>query len=97
MKVRLSDEAREQVIEMSAWWVDHRDKAPDLCDRELADAFAKISEMPTWLPVYQRRPSGDVRRVLMPKTRNHVYYLCLEGEVLVIAVDGGPKGREPAL
>ncbi len=38
-----------------------------------------------------------VRRVLMAKTNNHVYYAVHEGEVVVLSVWGAPRRRGPKL
>jgi hypothetical protein len=39
----------------------------------------------------------EVRRVLMPRTRNHVYYSVTTAEVVVLTVWGAPHGRGPIL
>lgn len=42
-------------------------------------------------------PKALVRRVMMRKTRNHVYYVEREDHVLVVAVWGAVKGAGPRL
>ena len=48
---------------------------------------------------YLVRQAGIVRRVLLPKTKNHAYYIVDRTEVVVIivAVWGAPNGRGPDL
>lgn len=48
---------------------------------------------------YVEREGVVVRRVLLRKTRNHVYYEIdrANGVVMIIAVWGAPKGEGPKL
>jgi hypothetical protein len=39
----------------------------------------------------------EVRRVLLPRTRNHIYYSVTATEVVVHTVWGAPQGRGPIL
>jgi hypothetical protein len=50
-------------------------------------------------PAYVERRGVVVRRVLLPKTHNHVYYETdrENGVVMILAVWGAPKGRGPKL
>jgi plasmid stabilization system protein ParE len=91
-----SDRAELQIVEIDAWWREHRDKAPDLFEDELADALRLIGSAPR---VGKRvpHPTEHVRRVMMRKTRHHVYYIEREQYVLVVAVWGAVKGAGPDL
>lgn len=60
---------------MTAWWREHRTAAPELFVEELAAALELIREQPNTPAVHAVTPQGAVRRVLMPKTRSHVYYV----------------------
>jgi len=55
--------------------------------------------MPTIGTVYEQSgaPSVVVRRLLLPKTRNHVYYAVEAEEVVVVSIWGAPKRRGPKL
>ncbi len=91
-----SDRAELQIVEIDAWWREHRDKAPDLFEEELAEVSRLISSAPgagKRVP----HPTEDVRRVMMRKTRHHVYYVEREQHVFVVAVWGAIKGSEPDL
>lgn len=47
MKLVFTPTAEAQANEMDAWWRAHREKAPDLFARELADACEVIATTPT--------------------------------------------------
>jgi plasmid stabilization system protein ParE len=66
------------------------------CSRTNADVFRLIGLAPG---VGKRYPhaSEHVRRVMMRKTRHHVYYIEKEQYVLVVAVWGAAKGSGPDL
>jgi len=65
----------------------------------LEETFQRIREMPGsgvgW-PT-PRRPT--LRRILMPRTQNHVYFRVDEAKLVVrvLAVWGAPKGEGPKL
>lgn len=94
--VVMSDRAELQIAEIDAWWREHRNKAPDLFEDELVDVAQLIGAAPR---VGKRvpHPTEDVRRVMMRKTRQHVYYVEREQYVFVVAVWGAIKGSGPDL
>ncbi len=67
--------------------------------RELAEAQRLLAETPEMGAPYQKRRGIVVRRVLLPKTQNHVYYEVdrVRDVVMILAVWGVPKGRGPRL
>lgn len=75
MRVRFVAEALLAVREKRAWWAQHREKAPDLFVQELAAVVAKLREgADQERQEYAARSGRIVWRVLMPKTKQHVYY-----------------------
>jgi hypothetical protein len=58
-----------------------------------------IAETPELGSPYVERHGALVRRVLFPKTRNHVYYEIDRKNdiVMILAAWGAPKGRGPKL
>lgn len=94
--VRISALAERHILEIDAWWRERREKAPDLFEQELAAGLQTIASAPG---AGQRYPhaSADVRRLLLRSTRNHLYYVELPAQVLVVAVWGGIKGAGPDL
>lgn len=99
MKTRLTAPARRQASQLDQWWREHRPDARDLFARELASARQLVADMPEIGTPYVERHGVVVRRVLLPKTKNHVYYeIDRESDVvMILAVWGAPKGRGPKL
>jgi plasmid stabilization system protein ParE len=97
MTLRLTPGALAEAKRIKTWWRRNRPAAPDLFEQELAAALDRIAKAPGLGRLYEE---GDlevqVRRVLLPKTLNHVYY-AMDGEnVVVLSVwgalhEGGPK------
>lgn len=84
---------------MEGWWVENRSDAPALFLDELEETFQYICKVRSagvrW-PT-PRRP--NLRRILMPRTNNHVYFVVddVTDTVQVYALWGAPKGRTPKL
>lgn len=97
MKVELSNEAKRQAREENAWWRKNRD-AKGLFTEELREARKVLKEGPKH-QVYAYIDGVAVRRLLLEKTRCHVYYIVLEREnlVRVVAIWGARRGRMPKL
>ncbi len=99
MKLRVGRRAQRQADKMEEWWVANRPAAPSLFTDELEETFQRICDMPGagvhW-PT-PRRP--NLRRILAPRTQNHVYFRVDDKTqtVHVLAVWGAPKGRGPRL
>jgi hypothetical protein len=83
---------------MQRWWKANRPKAPKLFALELAEARKQIADKPDIGQIYTIR-SGSVviRRLLMPKTRTHVFYEVREDEpvVMIVALWGAMKEHGP--
>jgi plasmid stabilization system protein ParE len=99
VNVRLTAPARRQADRLDRWWRANRPLAVDLFARELDGALRQIGEAPEIGPPYVERQGTVVRRVLLPRTKNHVYYEIDgdEGVVMILAVWGAPKKRGPKL
>ena len=75
MRVRFTPEARLAVREKRAWWEMHREKAPRLFIEELAAVVAKLrAGADKERHEYVARGGRIIWRIMMPKTRNHIYY-----------------------
>jgi len=94
--IRTTPQADLHILELDTWWREHRDKAPDLFEQELAAAFRTVAAAPGSGKRF-RHDGGDVRRILMRATRHHVYYVERDEHVLVLAVWGAVKGAGPDL
>jgi plasmid stabilization system protein ParE len=73
-RVELSPEALEQAQAIRSWWIENRPAAPDLFVEELGAAIRKLGAVPRSGARYQATTQSEMRRVLMPRTRYHVYY-----------------------
>lgn len=98
MKIQVTAPAQRQADQMDRWWRAHRDAA-GLFAQEFAAALSRILADPEHGGIYVERGGVIVRRVRMPKTRNHVYYEldAAAGVVKILAVWGAPKRRGPKL
>ena len=95
--VRTTPEADEQIRMVHNWWRRNRSAAPDMFVNELASAFTLVGSTPHLGHPYRRSPVAGVRRVLLPGSRYHVYYVGLDHEVRVLAVWHGRRGSGPPL
>jgi hypothetical protein len=89
VRVRFTPEARLAIREKRAWWEAHREKAPRLFVEELAAVVAKLREgTDKERHEYAVRRGRIIWRILMPKTKNHVYYrvdhTAREAEILLV-------------
>ena len=98
MRVRFTREARVAVREKRAWWEQHREKAPRLFVEELAAIVAKLRHgADEEREQYAARGGRIIWRILMPKTRNHVYYRVDEAarEVEILLIWNAVAGEAP--
>ena len=95
-RVLLTRPASEQGQAISDWWALNRTKAPDLFDEELAWALSYLEHAPLTGARIRGRHRHP-RRLLLQKTRYHVYYTVEEAirQVDVIAVWHAARGSGP--
>jgi len=96
-KVVVSPQAEAQIRTIDAWWRRNRRDSPELFSSELASAFSTLEVAPRTGKPFLRGKVKGVRRILLPATRNHVYYLVGTDVVIVLAVWGSVKGSGPDL
>ncbi len=98
-EVRISEKAAAQVEYLDGWWARNRLLAPALFAREFAGAVALLGIAPGAGARFRRSALPGVRRIVLKKTRNLVFYIySREIDVVhIIAVWGGPKGTDPPL
>jgi plasmid stabilization system protein ParE len=96
-QVVVAPQAEAQIRSIDAWWRRNRSDSPELFSSELAAAFSTLEVAPRTGRPYRRGELRGVRRILLPATRHHVYYLVGTEAVIVLAVWGSVKGRGPAL
>lgn len=97
MTIEITRRAAQQIERAKRWWLANRPYAQALFDSELRAAFAQIRTAPSSGHEYSRR-RFVVRRILMPETRNHVYYRVVSDEVAqILTLWGAVRGRGPRL
>jgi plasmid stabilization system protein ParE len=71
---------------------------PDLFENEFAAALERIVGEPDIGSKYEGTDSKvPVLRLLLKKTKNHVYYAVEGDTIVVLSVWGAPKGEGPEL
>ena len=98
MKIVLLDEARRRFEAEDAWWRANRD-AKELFVEEFEAALRQVSSMPETGQRYRLARGRLIQRVLMKKTRCHVYYFHDRDRNLIEihSVWGARKARGPKL
>jgi plasmid stabilization system protein ParE len=89
--------ATRDIEEINAWWRDNRPAAPDLFLLEVRATLSIAALSPTLgAPARDVRLAG-IRRLILQRTRYHVYYR-VAGQVLeILAVWHAVRGSGPGL
>jgi len=97
--VEIVARAEQQVRRIDAWWRLHRDEVPELFTDELHAATQRLESAPSSGSPYPAAELHGVRRVLLRRTRHHVYYTvdAPGRRVIIRAVWHATRGREPEL
>jgi plasmid stabilization system protein ParE len=98
VKVVLLDEAQRRFEAEDRWWRNNRD-AKELVLTEFQEALRQLSTTPGIGQRYRRARGKLIQRVLMKKTRCHVYYFYDEERDLIEihSMWGARRRRRPAL
>lgn len=98
-KVLIVEEAQEQARFHDAWWATNRLSAPALFAHELAGALHLLTTAPEIGQRFHRSTVPGVRRLVLQKTRNLVYYVFdrASDTVWVLSIWGAPKQGDPPL
>jgi plasmid stabilization system protein ParE len=97
MKVRFTERAEGEMVHIDGWWRENRPAAPMLFREELTAAVNLIRSTPELGAPHGARKGRLVRRVMLRKTRYHVYYAIEDDGVLVLTVWSAMRGRGPDL
>ena len=101
MSVRILTTARAdaQVVGIELWWRENRPAAHRLFTDELAGVISLLSDAPDIGRRVPRRGVPGLRRVLLPRSRYHVYYVHDEerAEVVILAAWSAVRGHGPPL
>lgn len=98
-RVIVGPRAEAQALAADAWWRRNRDAAPDLFVTELDRALRRLANDPQAGRKYERHRVAGIRRLLLRRSRYHVYYQHDDAadQVHVLAVWGAERGRGPVL
>jgi plasmid stabilization system protein ParE len=98
-RVLFTPRSEAQVLEAAQWWRANRPAATELFDEELITSLQLLVELPELGRRYPHPRVGGVRRLLMPRTRYHLYYVHeVEDEALIVlALWSSVRGRRPLL
>lgn len=98
MKVVLLDEAQRRFEAEDAWWRENRD-AKELFVTEFEEVLRLLTSTPGVGQRYRRSRGKLIQRVLMTKTRCHVYYFHdVDRDIVEIhSIWGARRKRGPAL
>jgi plasmid stabilization system protein ParE len=98
-QVLFTPRSEAQVLEAAQWWRANRPAATELFDEELDTSLRLLAALPELGRRYPHSRVPGVRRLLMPRTRYHIYYVHdVDGEVLIVlALWSAVRGRGPLL
>jgi len=99
LTIVIAPRARVQLITVDEWWREHRPEAPELIQLEFGEALEQLRTAPRSGVFVLGAPVPDLRRVLLVRTRYHVYYVFDEqrATVEIMAVWHAMRGRGPVL
>ena len=97
MKLVLAPRFVREAERRTAWWRKNRPAARFLFDEELRVVLDRIRAAPQLGNAYVAMAEREHLRMLMPRTRHHVYYRIVSDEVRVVSVWGATRGRGPRL
>jgi hypothetical protein len=98
VKIVLLDEAQHRFETEDSWWRQHRD-AKEIFVTEFEEALRHLAAAPGVGQRYRRLGGKLIQRLLMPKTRCHVYYFHdVERKVIEVhSIWGARRRRGPRL
>ncbi|WP_437675727.1 type II toxin-antitoxin system RelE/ParE family toxin [Sorangium sp. So ce131] len=73
-RLRVAEEADTQIRQIDAWWRTNRPEAPDLFSFELAEALESLIDSPTLGTLYTERRGVTIRRLILHRSRYHIYF-----------------------
>jgi hypothetical protein len=99
MKVRFGARSEEQARIINNWWRENRPAAPSLFTDELGEALRLLKHTPAVGEPFGPWVEYGVRRLLLPRTRYHLYYAFDRptAVVQVLAIWSALRGKPPRL
>ena len=99
VRIEFSPDALAQIRAVHDWWQIHRPAAPELLREELAAALEIIRSSPNAAKAYPFAAIPGLRRLLMSRTRYHIYFTVHEQRALIFvhALWHASRGHGPKL
>jgi plasmid stabilization system protein ParE len=97
VKIVLTARARRRAAVVTRWWRANRPRVPELFDEELGQALRNVAREPDLGRPYETVAGDMVRRVLLPKSEQFLYYSvdAVTETVIVLTLWGARRGRVP--
>lgn len=73
-RIRTQPAAEGHLVQIAAWWEEHRPEHPRLVAEELDEAAQRLEENPEAGAVVLSRRIQGVRRLLLPRSQYYIYY-----------------------
>ena len=98
-RVGFSRTADAHVESIESWWRENRPAAPDMFSRELEAAVSLLENSPLIGKAYPQAPVPEVRRLLIGRSRYHLYWEVdvTTRSVTILAVWYAGRGSGPRL
>jgi plasmid stabilization system protein ParE len=92
-------DAELQMLGELIWWSENRPKAPDLLEEEIRSAIDLILAMPDAGAFVKGARFPNLQRVLLAKTRRHLYYFhdLARDQIRIVALWHAESGFTPPL
>jgi len=97
LRSRFTPEAVKQAAAVDAWWRENRKSSPELFAVELNAAMELITRAPASGQRYPSDVLEGIRRVVMQRTRFHVYYVVRDEGIVIVAVWSAVRGHGPVI
>ena len=97
-RIRVSPAAVLQIEHASAWWLEHREKAPEALAEEMERGFDLIRSFPGAGQRVSHPQHDGLRRLLLGRVRYYLYYVEADDETVdVLALWHFSRGSQPDL
>ena len=97
MKYRFTKQAQLEISDEDEWWRSNRLAAPNLFREELSAAVEHVASHPDLGKAYEESTRRRIRYVILPRSRNKLYYWSSDEEVVFVSLWGARRGRDPKL
>lgn len=98
MEIRIGKRAQQQVRRENSWWLENADY-PLTFEQEFEDIVLRLLDVPMLGVSYPTEKRPHLQRVLLPKSKCHVYYTLENDKTLIVihSVWSAVRKRGPKL